>query len=349
MDIETLLPLSMFVVLFALILTGFPVAFVLAGTAFLFGFIGYTFDIFLLSDLGFVPAKIFGIINNFTLVAVPLFIFMGITLEKSGIAEELLHTMELLCQKIRGGLTIALICVGALLAASTGIVGATVVTMGVLSLPTMMSRGYNRELSCGTIAASGTLGQIIPPSIVLVLLGDMMNVAVADLFAGAVFPGLMLVGMYILYVFVRTVISPELAPSIELDQKITRSELFYKSLSSLLPPAILMILVLGSILFGVASPTESAACGALGAIILALIKRRLKWSMLKEVMNRTTTMTAMVFTLLIGAQVFSVVFRGLYGDDLIAEFIENLEVGSGTILLILIVVAVCARVLFRFY
>ena len=265
MDVETLLPLSMFVVLFAMILTGFPVAFVLAGTAFIFGFLGYALDIFLISDLGFVPAKIFGIISNFTLVAVPLFIFMGITLEKSGIAEELLQTMEQLCQKLRGGLTIALICVGALLAASTGIVGATVVTMGILSLPTMMARGYNKELSCGTIAASGTLGQIIPPSIVLVLLGDMMNVAVADLFAGAVIPGLLLVGMYIIYVFIRTSINPELAPPISSENTLSGSELFFKSLSSLLPPALLMLLVLGSILFGVASPTESAACGAFGS------------------------------------------------------------------------------------
>lgn len=334
MDLETFFPLLMFVVLFVLILTGFPVAFVLAGTGFAFGVIGHSLDLFQLSDFGFVPSKIFGIINNFTLIAVPLFIFMGITLEKSGVAEELLSTMDVFCRRIRGGLTISIIIVGALLAASTGIVGATVVTMGVLTLPSMLARNYDKSLSTGCIAASGTLGQIIPPSIVLILLGDMMNVAIADLFAGALFPGLLLVSMYIAYIVIRTSLNPELTPIPDEVQSIGWRQLFVQATCSIAPPLLLILLVLGSILTGVASPTESAGCGAIGAMVVALLKGNLSIDTLKSIARRTTSVTTMVFTLLIGAQVFSVVFRGLYGDDVITELITGIEASTDVILLI---------------
>ena len=334
MDIETILPLAMFACLFLAILAGYPVAFTLAGVAFIFAVIGHAADIFIWSDFGFIPSKVFGVIQNVTLLAVPLFVFMGVTLEKSGIAEDLLNAMEQLLSRIKGGLTIALILVGALLAASTGIVGATVVTMGILALPTMISRNYDTRLATGTIAASGTLGQIIPPSIVLVLLGDMMNVAVADLFAGAIIPGTILVACYILYVFIRVTINPDLAPAQANAQHIPVGQL----LLSLLPPLLLIWLVLGTILFGIASPTEAAACGAVGAMFLALIRRKLSWTTLRNISDQTTSMSAMVFTLLIGAQFFSVVFRGLYGDELITDFILDLEVHRYWVLLIVILI-----------
>lgn len=332
MDIETILPLAMFACLLLAILTGFPVAFTLAGTAFLFAVLGASFDIFLWSDFGFIPSKVSGIIQNITLIAVPLFIFMGVTLEKSGIAEDLLDAMERLLSRVQGGLTIALILVGALLAASTGIVGATVVTMGILALPTMMARSYDAKLASGTIAAAGTLGQIIPPSIVLVLLGDMMNVAVADLFAGAILPGIILVLSYIVYVFIRIRINPALAPAMLVTEPVSRVTL----LLCLLPPLFLIFLVLGTILLGIASPTEAAACGAVGALTLAGLRKKLNKDTLYSIATQTTAMSAMVFTLLIGAQFFGVVFRGLYGDELITDFILSLDVHRYWILCIIL-------------
>lgn len=332
MDIGTILPLAMFVCLLLAILTGFPVAFALAGTAFFFAVLGASFDIFIWSDFGFIPSKVSGIIQNVTLIAVPLFIFMGVTLEKSGIAEDLLDAMERLLSRVQGGLTIALILVGALLAASTGIVGATVVTMGILALPTMMARSYDSKLASGTIAAAGTLGQIIPPSIVLVLLGDMMNVAVADLFAGAIIPGLILVLSYILYVFIRIHINPALAPALVVTESVSRGTL----LLCLLPPLFLIFLVLGTILLGIASPTEAAACGAVGALTLAGLRKKLNKETLYSIATQTTAMSAMVFTLLIGAQFFGVVFRGLYGDELITDFILSLDVHRYWILCIIL-------------
>ena len=334
MGLEECLPLLMFVALFAMILTGFPVAFTLAGTAFFFGLLGYWLDLFYFSDFGFIPGKVFdGVVKNVTLIAVPLFIFMGVTLEKSGIAEDLLETMEQVFRNLRGGLTVSLIFVGALLAASTGIVGATVVTMGVLSLPTMLSRNYNKELSCGTIAAAGTLGQIIPPSIVLVLLGDQMNIPVGDLFVAAIFPGLLLVGLYSTYVLIRTHLNPSLAPLPEKESGWDPATLRKRVVRSIIPPVLLIGLVLGTILFGIASPTESAACGAVGALALAIVRRKLTRDILNDVMHRTTSMTSMVFTLLIGAQFFSVVFRGLSGDELIENFITELAISPHWILL----------------
>jgi tripartite ATP-independent transporter DctM subunit len=337
MDLATLLPLSMFPVLFCFIMLGYPVAFTLGGVALLIGLIGVSSDLFLISDFGFIPSKVFGIIQNVTLLAVPLFIFMGVTLEKSGVAEQLLLTVDKLCRKVNAGLPVALVAVGALLAASTGIVGATVVTMGVLSLPVLLARGYSKELACGTIAASGTLGQVIPPSIVLILLGDMMNVAVADLFAGALIPGLLLVVLYMLYTLIVVRLRPPQVlhsrpDTLDSDVDLTPIEI----VSSVLPPTLLILLVLGSILFGVASPTESAGCGAAGALVLAVLKGRCTWSNIQSVLMQTTHMTSMVFTLLIGAQFFSVVFRGMYGDEIIVDYITGLSFSPDLVLLVVL-------------
>lgn len=329
MDLNGILPLSMFAVLLALILTGYPVAFALSGTALIFALIGSSLGVFNLTDLGFIPTRVFGVVNNITLLAVPLFVFMGLVLEKAGIAEDLLKSMEGLFGKIRGSLAISVVLVGALLAASTGIVGATVVTMGVLSLPTMLQRGYDKSLACGTIAASGTLGQIIPPSIVLVLLGDLMNVDVGDLFIGSIIPGLLIVVLYIVYLVVILRLKPELAPVSDV-VPVRRS--FRDFAVPMLAPLVLMVVVLGSILLGIASPTESAACGATGALIIAAIRRRFSWSDLSAVMEKTAMITAMVFLILIGAQFFGVVFRGVHGDTFVSDVILGLEVHPTVIL-----------------
>jgi tripartite ATP-independent transporter DctM subunit len=321
------LPLLMFIVLLCLILLGFPVAFTLAGTAIIFGFIGQTLDIFHYSEFGFIPSRIWGIMSNITLMAVPLFVFMGLVLEKSGIANRLLDSASILMRGRKGSLAYAVILVGAILGASTGIVGATVVTMGVLALPSMLQKKYRADTSCGVIAASGTLGQIIPPSIILVLLGEVMSVDVGDLFLGALLPGLLLVALYALYVFFITALQPEAFPKDEvaMDHAIDWVHIFY----SFLAPMILMFLVLGSILFGIASPTEAAACGAVGATVMCWMMGKFSWTMLREVMNRTAIITSMVFMILIGAQFFGTVFRGLYGDDAIAHIIEVANLGSG--------------------
>ncbi|MCB0320614.1 MAG: TRAP transporter large permease subunit [Bdellovibrionales bacterium] len=314
-------PLLMFPAMFVGVLSGFPVAFVLAAVGLLFGLVGHFWlDAFVLSDFGFVSAKIFGVMSNVTLISVPLFIFMGMVLERSGIAEDLLQASEQMLRKTQGGVLYGLVLVGTLLAASTGIVGATVITMSLLSLPPLLERKYDSALAAGTICASGTLGQIIPPSIVLILLADMMNLAVADLFAGAIVPGLLLVLSYLAYIKIRISLNPKLAPSWDENQQRESLHISLKSIASaMLPPLCLMVVVLGSILFGIASPTESAGCGAFGAIVIAVMRRRFSKEKLREALRATTSLTSMVFTLLIGAQVFSVVFRGMYGDDVLVE------------------------------
>jgi tripartite ATP-independent transporter DctM subunit len=327
------LPLLMFASLLLFIASGFPVCFVLPGTAILFGVIGHFAGSFHLSDFGFVPLRIYGIIENFTLVAVPLFVFMGFALEKSGIAHDLLKTMGYLLRRQKGSLAISVVVVGALLSASTGIVGATVVTLGVLTLPTMLAGGYPKDLATGTVAASGTLGQIIPPSIVLVLLGDMMNVDVGDLFVSAIIPGAILVFTYLLYVIWRVGRKGS-------DFSLTESpELSIREIAlNLLPPFLLMALVLGSILLGVASPTEAAACGASGALIIALLKGKMTRVGLMSVASQTAQVTSMVFFILIGAQFFGIVFRGLSGEDLIVSMMAVAVSDFPTLILLLIMV-----------
>jgi tripartite ATP-independent transporter DctM subunit len=320
------LPGWMFLALTILLMAGFPVTFTLLGTALFFGLIGFGWDFFNL-----LPLRIWGVMGNVTLLAVPPFVFMGVMLERSGLAEDLLDTMGLVFGRIRGGLAISVVIVGALLGASTGIVGATVVTMGLLAVPTMLKRGYQKELATGTVSASGTLGQIIPPSIVLVLIGDIVGVPVGDLFMGAVFPGLILVGLYILYIFIAVFINPDSAPAIpksELDA-LTPRILLRKIMKALFPPLFLMVAVLGSIFWGIASPTEAAAVGAVGATILTIANRKFNMAMLQKVMDSTMQLTCMVFIILVGAAAFGLVFRGLGGDELVRGFLGGIADDHG--------------------
>lgn len=348
-----LMPLLLFLAVILVLLAGFPVAFSLAGTGLLFALIGMGSNYFDPVFLQAVPNRIYGIMTNQVLIAVPLFVFMGVMLEKSNVAEELLDAMSSLFGRLRGGLGVSVMLVGMLMAASTGIVGATVVTMGLLSLPTMLKRGYDPSLACGTICAAGSLGQIIPPSIVLVLLGDVIasayqqsqidlgimqpdSVSVGDLFMGALIPGLVLVLLYVLYLLAVAFVRPDVMPVYQVQEGKSRS--LWGVLVALLPPLILMVLVLGSILTGLATPTEAASVGAVGAMLLALAKRSLNLSVLREVMRSTTRVSSMVFLILIGAAVFSLVFRGYGGDDLVRDFLTNMGGGVvGAMLLVMLV------------
>ncbi|MBL1321169.1 MAG: TRAP transporter large permease subunit [Methylophaga sp.] len=319
--------LVMFAALFILLLAGFPVAFTLGAVALAFGSIFLGLDFFNL-----LPLRIWGIMTNFTLLAVPLFVFMGVILEKSGIAEELLETMGRLFGRVRGGLAISVVAVGALLAATTGVVGASVVTMAVIALPAMLKHGYAPTLASGTIAASGTLGQIIPPSIILILLGDVIGVPVGQLFVAAAIPGMMLVFSYMAYIGFIAWRHPELAPAIEKDP--TDEHLGLKVVKSLLPPLALVLAVLGSIFFGIASPTESAAVGAFGAMLLALLHGRLNLTNLQQALQQTTRLTSMVFLILIGATAFGLVFVGMGGDNLIFDIFNSLPGGKWSFLIV---------------
>ncbi len=343
----------LFFLLAIFLITGYPVALTLAGTAIFVGMIGYLLDLFPLVLISVLPNRIFGIITNETLIAVPLFIFMGVMLEKSGIANDLLENMSKIWGKKRGGLVYSILIVGVLMAASTGIVGATVVTMGILSLPLMIKWKYNRKISTGVICASGTLGQIIPPSIVLVLLADIFQganeqasaisgnlapdpVSSIDLFAGAIFPGLLLVGMYFSWIFLCSKINPEIFPKVTFQE--TNFNIF-KILKIIFPPIVLIIIVLGSILFGIATPTESASLGALGSILISLRKKNTNIETLLNASKETVKISSMVFFILIGASLFSLVFRGFGGDLLVENFISSIpggEVISFTIVMIVI-------------
>jgi len=319
MGLETL-ALLLFLCVFILILYGYPVAFTLGGLS-----VMYAICFLEPASMQALPSRFMGVMTNYNLIAVPLFIFMGIMLEKSGLAESLLETMSMLFGKLRGGLAISVVIVGTLLAASTGIVGATVVTMGFISLPTMLKRGYQPELATGAIAASGTLGQIIPPSVVLVLLGSIMNVNIGDLFAGAVLPGLLMVVLYIGYIVVFSVLKPSAAPAIPAEEfRRFREENFWpKVLKAFLLPMLLILAVLGSIFLGWATSTEAAAVGALGAVLMTVGQGKFKLSALREVMHETTHLTCMVFIILLGATTFSLVFREMGGDRFLVELIEE--------------------------
>ncbi len=316
----------MFISMIALLFVGFPVAFTLGAVALIFGTtilgIGF-FDL--------LPLQIWGVMTNFTLLAVPLFIFMGIILDKSGLARELIETMGMLCGKLKGGLALSVVIVGALLGATTGVVGATVVTMGIIALPTMLNHNYSRELSTGTIAAAGTLGQIIPPSIILILIGDVMGVPVGRLFMGAVVPGGVLVLMFIIYISIRATLNPEMAPAIQThdNEKSVPQMLF-----TLLPPLILVVCVLGSIFFGIASPTESAAIGAIGAMVLSALHRKLTLQNLREAVQLTTRLTSMVFLILVCARAFSLVFNGIGGNKFVFDVMTGLPGGEWGFLIV---------------
>ena len=337
-----MLGLAMFAAAIGLLLIGFPVAFTLGGTAVIFTLIGsditsvyWGFDLpwaaeFRLARLNILPQRIFGtIMDNYTLVAVPFFVFMGVMLEKSGLAEELLETMGMLFGTLRGGLAISVVAVGALLAASTGVVGASVVTMGVLALPVMLKYGYARPLATGVIASSGTLGQIIPPSIVLVILGDQIGVPVGDLFLGAVVPGVMLAGLFMVWVVAVALMRPNDAPALPPEARTLHGwKLGLAVLKNLVPPLVLIVLVLGTIFLGVATPTEAGAMGAIGAMALAAINRRLTFVNLKATMDQTVRLTSMVFIILSGATAVGMVFTALHGDRVVQDFLLNLPGGE---------------------
>ncbi len=345
--------LYLFAAVFILLLIGYPVAFTLAGTALMFTVIGQITGTFDPAFLEALPNRLYGIIGNQILMAVPLFVFMGVMLERSKIADELLTTMSRLFGNLRGGLAISVVLVGMLLAASTGIVGATVVTMGLLSLPTMLKQGYDPKVSTGLICASGTLGQIIPPSIVLVLLGDVLSnayqqaqldmgifspetISVSDLFIGALIPGLLLVTFYILYIIGVAFFNKDALPAANANisnsstNDITSDEspLYHDVIKSLIPPLVLILAVLGSIIGGLATPTEAAAIGAVGAMFLAASKKMLTLQTLQDVVRSTTRVSCMVFMILIGAALFSLVFRGFEGDELIQELLGDLGGGK---------------------
>ena len=328
--------LILFIGVIILILFGYPVAITLGGISVLAGLIFFDIDFFYLVSL-----RIFGIMNNFVLLAVPLFIFMGLTLEKSGIAEKLLETMAILFGKIRGGLAYSVILVGGMLAASTGIVGATVVTMGLISLPTMLKRGYSPQIATGVIASSGTLGQIIPPSVVLVLLGSVLNISVGDLFTSALLPGVTLVFLYIIYITIISIIYPERVPAMppEIIKKFNKNSNLYDIINAFLLPFFLIFAVLGSIFFGVASPTEAAGIGALGALLLSYLQGGIDIKKLNKISSETMRLTSIVFMILLGATAFSLVFRGLEGDKYLVDLItsSNLTPEMFTILILIIV------------
>ena len=352
------LPLALFVLVVAALLAGYPVAFTLAGVSLLFAGGTAALGAFDMAYLEALPSRVFGVMSNETLIAVPLFVFMGLVLERARIADDLLETLGLMFGRVRGGLAVSVIIVGALLAASTGIVGATVVTMGLLSLPVMLRRGYDPRVATGTICASGTLGQIIPPSIILVLLGDVLSsayqqaqlqqgnyspetVSVGDLFVGALLPGLVLVALYVVWVLVQAWIKPARMPAlVDQDgmQPAMTAAFARRLLGALVVPLVLILAVLGSILAGFATPSEAAAVGAVGALILALLRRALDMARLRDVMRGTVRLSSMVFLILIGASVFSLVFRGLGGDVQMHQLLSDLPGGTvGALLLVMTV------------
>ena len=349
-----ILAIVMFISTLLLLLFGFPVAFTLAGSALIFAFIGELLDIFNFRMLFFFPQRIYGVMINEALVAVPLFIFMGVMLEKTNIAGKLLESIGDLFGSIRGGLGIGVVLVGMLLAASTGIVGATVVTMGMLALPSMLKAGYDEKFATGTICASGTLGQIIPPSIVLILLAEMLQganeeaglikgdlaplpVTAIDLFAGALLPGLLLVSMFIIYILILAKLRPNDLPAKQIDKN--RKEIFKNIFLQIIPPIFLILSVLGSIFLGIATPTESASVGAVGAAIIALLRKELNLKNLISAALTTAKMSSFVFVILIGASMFSLVFRGFGGDEIISNFLTNLPGGEyGPLLMVMLTI-----------
>lgn len=354
MPLGEILSIVLLVVLCATMMLGFPVAFTLSGLAVLFALLGAWLGVFDMIFFNAIPSRFFGVMGNEVLVAVPLFVFMGVMLERSRIADDLLTTMGQCFGRVRGGLAISVTLVGVLLAASTGIVGATVITMGLLSLPTMLKAGYDPKLACGTICASGTLGQIIPPSIALVVLGDSLvgayteaqlakgNVmieplSVVDLFAGAMIPGLMLGGLYVIWLLLISFLKPKLAPAFY-EEGVRTRDLMVQVAKVLLPPAFLVIAVLGSILAGLATPTEAASFGGVGAIMLAAIKRQVTMGVMQDVVRSTCRISAMVFAILLGASLFTLTFRGLGGDKMVHHFLTGLPGGFFTAMLIVMLV-----------
>jgi tripartite ATP-independent transporter DctM subunit len=363
--IGEILAALMFFGVIGVLMLGFPVAFSLAGTALIFGVVGMWLGVYDPSNFGSLAGRYIGLMTNEVLVAVPLFIFMGVVLERSGIAEQLLLTMGKLFGNLRGGLGLSVILVGALLAASTGVVGATVVTMGLISLPAMLRAGYDPKLATGVICASGTLGQIIPPSTVLIFMGDMLSginaqvqmskgnfapepVSVGALFAGAIIPGFLLVGLYVLFMIFKAITDPQSCPATPVPEA-EKKDLAREVVVALLPPLLLIVAVLGSILGGVATPTEAASVGSVGALLLALLRRRLDFGVLRQAVISTATITSMVFIILFGAAVFSIVFRMMGGDNLVHEFLSSMPGGAiGAMLIVMLIMFLLGFILDTF-
>jgi tripartite ATP-independent transporter DctM subunit len=355
----------MFFGVIGMLMLGFPVAFSLAGTSLIFGAIGYYFEVFDFSNLASLAGRYIGFMTNEVLVSVPLFVFMGVMLERSKIAEELLLTMGKLFGNVRGGLGISVILVGALLAASTGVVGATVVTMGLISLPAMLRAGYDPKLASGVICASGTLGQIIPPSTVLIFMADMLAginsqvqmskgnfaptpVSVGDLFAGAFLPGMLLVLLYLGWMIFKAIFDPKSCPATPFSTE-EKKGIFKEVITAMVPPLLLIIAVLGSIIGGIATPTEAASVGAVGATVLAALRWRLSLTVLREAAVSTATITSMIFIILFGASVFSIVFRQMGGDNLVHEFLSGLPGGAmGAMIVVMLIMFVLGFILDTF-
>ena len=329
------LPILMLLSLLILFFTGYPIAFILGGVAVFFGIIGMGFDI-----LSLLPMRIWGRVNNIILIAVPFFIIMGIILEQTRISEDLLETLGRVFKNVRGGVPLSLLLVGTILAATTGLVGAVVITIATIALPSMLKQGYSQSFSTGTICAVGTLGQIIPPSIVLVLLGDVVGVSVGDLFAGALMPGLLLVFLMGVYIYLDALIHPVTSKHAETTDE-NQESIWRACLRSVFPPAVLILVVLGSIFMGIASPTEAAAVGAFGSLIIAICKKRINWKSLKGIAISATKLNAMIFMILIGATAFGMVFRMIGGDDLVRDIFLNLNMGKyGILALIMLIIFV---------
>ena len=346
MDAQNYLVLSMFLTFIALLFTGFPVAWVLAGVGITFGGVawltdnvmGWTMTGLDYNTLGLLVGRIFGIMDNWVLIALPMFIFMGLMLDKSGIAQRMMHSMQKLFGNVRGGLAVTVALIGIILAASTGIIGASVVLLGVMSLPVMLKQKYDKPLALGTIAASGCLGILIPPSIMLVIMGDQLSIPILDLFMGAVFPGLILGFLYIVYILVYCKIYPEKAP-LAADHRETNLKDVLQALYDVIPPAGLILLVLGSIFMGVATVTEASGVGALGAMLIALLFKRLNWKVLKDVVLNTMNTSAYIFAIFVGATIFALVLRECGGDELIESALMGLGFGPhGLIIFVLVLV-----------
>jgi tripartite ATP-independent transporter DctM subunit len=319
-----ILAILMLVAFFALLMIGVPVALTLATTGFVFGFLGFGAGLFNL-----LPARIYGVVANYQWLAIPLFVFMGVMLEKSRLADDLLDVVGHLAGGLRGGMAIGIIGVGVLMGATTGIVGATVITLGLLTLPTLLRRGYDPGIACGAICASGTLGQIIPPSLILILLADILQLSVGTLFAAAVMPGMLLAAIYCIYIVIIGMVKPDLVPPIPVEERdaVSRRQLWTRFFKVVVPPVLLVMSVLGSIIGGVAAPTEAASMGALGAILVTSFSGRFSFQVLRETCQTTTKITAMMMFILICAQVFALAFRGLHGEDLIFALFEFLPGG----------------------
>jgi tripartite ATP-independent transporter DctM subunit len=322
-----ILSILMLVAFFGLLMLGVPVALTLATTGFVFGFLGFGTGLFNL-----LPARIYGVVANYQWLAIPLFVFMGVMLEKSRLADDLLDVVGHIAGGLRGGMAIGIIMVGVLMGATTGIVGATVITLGLLTLPTLLKRGYDPGIACGSICASGTLGQIIPPSLILILLSDILQLSVGTLFAAAVIPGLLLAAIYCVYIVIVGMVKPDLVPPIPVAERdaVSRRELWTRFFKVVMPPVLLVMSVLGSIIGGVAAPTEAASMGALGSILVTAFAGRFSFKVLRETCQTTTKITAMMMFILICAQVFALAFRGLRGEDLIVALFEFLPGGINT-------------------